>query len=203
MTKQSWDEVLRSQQHHLDHIWQDEISRPITEGNQLCHLGLHHWRCKKRRRADDRLQDLQLVGGGTFESSPRCRAIRAWQLIVFRRFLRLLLHPVDRLEVYNPPLFPSYFHRLPTKTQKKLGPFRLQREHPLGLSRSPYEAFRIWPGVLVMSKTEIDRAIDDERRRLVRKCLRAKGPRNAIGYRSKKWRPQHTPVRPQRPRRDG
>jgi len=204
MTEELWDEALRGQRQslHAGQTWQDEISLLITEGPQLFHLGLHHRNCKKWRRVDDRLEDLQLVGGGEIPRSWRHRVIRAWQLIMFRRFLRSLLHPLDRLEVYYPPSVPTYFHRLPAKIQRKLGWWLLDREHPLGLSRAPDEAFQIWPGVLVLSRTEIDRAIGDERLRLARKRLRAQAPRNAIGYRSKKWRPHRAPIRPRRPQRE-
>lgn len=186
-----------------DPSWEDEVSLLISEGKQLFHLGLYHSMKQRRQRAYDELGGSQPTGVDQFARSRRLRVVRAWHLFMFRRFLRTLLDPIDRLEVYHPAYRPSCRHQRPPKLQdvsRILGELYV---HPLGLSRAVYEYFRIWPGILVISRIEIDRAIDTERQRRGREPSLLNAVRDIVGLRSKSQRSPRTTVRPQRPHREG
>lgn len=143
--------------------------------------------------------DSQPINFGPPKLSLLARAVRAWQLVVLRRFIATLISPVDRLEWYHPPYRPSFYYQLHPNVQKRFNPWDYILQHPLGLPRDFYERFWIWPGVLVVSRFEINQAINDERSRQLRKSLRVLAPQRMICYLSKKCHPQ-PPLQPRQKR---
>ena len=185
------------------------LSRQLADGQQVLHLG-HH--LALQHRGAGKFVEFDDSGkphpAAETHRSRWSRMVRAWQWVRLRREIARLIHPVDRLEIYHPPLKPSFFRQLPQSVQRKFSPWVYGSSHPFGgsshpfgLHRSEYESFRIWPGTLVASEREINQAIDVERLRRVKKTLRAQAPRNLIGIRSTRKHLQRQVFHPRPERR--